>query len=545
MTKTPLITNLSDIKEETLKKMTTPASLVRGLSYFNEGRIISPIVWDGSIQSEVIGSGLSNYIASIKIKDNKIQAECNCPSEESLCKHSIALLYAWLKTPENFKDMASIESTLQRMKKEGLIDLLIKMIKKDPNIISTLNLDTLTLPHENRRYGDHAVLPLEFEIKDYQQLNALLTKLKEIKNTAQNYLKKNDFQNGLKIIQVIIQQSIKNYSKVYDIDGALAEFIEECLADYLKISSKFSIPQKEVFFNDFINLYLADRGGFVPAILELILSQCHNYADYDKLERIILGKLSDIKEDTQKEGLIELLLELYAKKGDNERYIEVCQNNLNNWKNCGRLCDKLQQSGKIDEAIQWYRKGIEVADKYPKLILKKKLATLYEKTNHINEALQLHFEIFKEEGDLESYKKMKSLFSELNKWENIKNNLLLFLSKSKMYQLLIEILLYEKDIDSAIKIALLPGQRVGDIKKVAQSAMNQRPHQSIRLLKKLIDYYTGLRRKEDYKLAKEYCLEVKRLYQRLNQEHIWKRYIERIKRLNTGKKLLLEELEEM
>jgi len=542
----PLITSLSDLKEETIKKLTNDATLARGFAYFKEGRIVNPIVWNQTIQAEIIGSGLSNYVVSVEVKNNKLNAYCSCPSEEYLCKHIIALLYAWIKTSENFKEMTKVESSFERMRKEELIKLLLKLIKKDPSILSTLDFDISKNGYEKRRYGEQAILPLEFKMEDYQQLNNLLAKLKEIKNTSQTYLERHDFLNGLKILQAIIQQSITNYKKIYDLDGLFAEFIEECIDDYSKISSKFTILQKEVFFDDFIQLYLQDSGGFAPALLELILTQAHNQEDYNKLERIILGKLPGLKNNHQKEALIELLLEVYDKKGDNNRYLEVCKNHLDSWRNCIRLIDKLQLLGREDEAIQWYQKAITQApDGYPILILKKKLTALYEKTKKKNEALQLLFEVFKEQGDLELYKKMRELFNELTKWEKIKNNILLFLGKTKRYSLLIEILLYEKDIDSAIKIALLPNQRVTDIKRVAVEAVDKRPIQSIRLFKRLIEYYISLRRKDDYKLAKEYCQEVKRLYKKLHQEHLFRRYIERIKRLNPGKKLLLEELEEI
>lgn len=539
------LTSLLDLKEKTIEKIAKYPALTKGLIYFNEGKIINPIVWGKTIQSEIMGSGLINYVVSVDITNNKMNASCNCSSKEQLCKHAVALLYAWIKTPETFKEITKIESSLGRMRKEELIGLLMKLIKNDPGIISVLDIDMSEKTYENRRYGDQAILPLEFEIKDYQQLSNLLAKLKEIKDTAKFYFKKEEFENGLKILQAIIQQSIINYKKKYDVDELFAEFIEECIDDYSKFKSKFSISEKkEVFFNDFIELYLQDIGGFAPSILKLILTQCHNQADYDKLERLILAKFSDLKEE-QKESIIELLLELYDKKGDNDRYLEVCKNNLNNWRNCVRLCDKLQQLGKEDAAIQWYQKTLTFSEKYPKLILKKKLALLYEKTNNINEALNLHFDIFKEEGGLESYQKMKSLFGESDRWEKIKNNILLFLGKAKRYPLLIEILLYEKDIDSAIKIALLPNQRVSDIKKVAIQSIDKKPTQTIRLFKRLIEYYIGLKRKDDYKMAKKYCQRVKKLYKRLNQEHIWERYIERVKRLNSSKKLLLDELEDI
>ncbi len=544
MDKPPVLTSLLDLKEEIIKKLVTYPTLARGLTYFNKGMIINPIVWNQTIQAEVMGSGLSNYITSVDIKNNKVNAYCSCPSKEQICRHTVALLYAWMKTPDNFKEITKIESSLRKMRKEKLIEILMKMIKKDMSIISTLNLDMSDV-HENRRYGDQAILPLEFEIKDYQQLSNLLSKLKEIRNTANNYVKEDNFQNGLKILQTIIQQSIQNYKKTYDIDGLFAGFIEECLDDYLKFGSKFIIHQKEIFFNDFLKLYLQDAGGFASLISEIILKQCDTQEDYVKLERIILAKLSDLKENEQKESIIELLLGLYDKNGNNDRFLEICKNNLKNWRNCVRLCDKLQQLGKDNEAIRWYQKAIDVFEKYPKLILKKKLALIYEKTNKNNEALNLHFEIFKEQGDLELYKRIKGLFSELNRWGKVRDNILLFLGKIKKYPLLIEILLYEKDIDSAIKIALLPGQRVTDIKKVAKLAMDKKPAQSIKLFKRLINYYLSLKRKDDYQIVKEYCQEVKKLYKRLNQEHIGERYIERIKRLNVDNKLLLEELEEI
>ncbi|MEK7273677.1 MAG: hypothetical protein AAB110_00325, partial [Candidatus Desantisbacteria bacterium] len=207
------------------------------------------------------------------------------------------------------------------------------------------------------------------------------------------------------------------------------------------------------------------------------------------------------------------------------------------------LCDKLESLNRIDEAVRYYKRAVEDGTgKYPKLLMQKKLAELYENHNHKEQALETYISYFDERDDLGIYEKIKKLSGEINTWENTRNKLLISLSKAGKCHTLIDALLKEGDINSCIKLAMMPNQSTKDINRVANAIKTVKPKESIALFKKLINYYITLKRREDYKVAVEYMKDVKDIYSQLDEKQTWEKYIKRLIKQNAKKRVLVEEI---
>jgi len=110
-----------------------------------------------------------------------------------------------------------------------------------------------------------------------------------------------------------------------------------------------------------------------------------------------------------REKIVELLLELYQREGKDDKFVSLARQEIDSWRVCLRLCDKLESLNRIEEAVRYYKRALEEeTGKYPKLLMQKKLAELYENHNQKEKALEIYISYFNERGDLEIYEKIKN-----------------------------------------------------------------------------------------------------------------------------------------
>ncbi len=84
-------------------KITDPDYLRRGLEYHDGKMVLNPARHGNKLYAEVKGGGKSNYKVTITFEE-KISAKCTCISARrtAYCKHAIAVMVGWSKTPEAF-----------------------------------------------------------------------------------------------------------------------------------------------------------------------------------------------------------------------------------------------------------------------------------------------------------------------------------------------------------------------------------------------------------------------------------------------------------
>jgi hypothetical protein len=86
-----------------IEKLTDADYLRRGLEYHDQKMVENPARHGDRLYAEVKGSGKSNYRVTIAFED-KLKASCTCVSARrtAFCKHAIAVMVSWSKTPDAF-----------------------------------------------------------------------------------------------------------------------------------------------------------------------------------------------------------------------------------------------------------------------------------------------------------------------------------------------------------------------------------------------------------------------------------------------------------
>ncbi|MDI6781607.1 MAG: SWIM zinc finger family protein [bacterium] len=541
---------LTEMTEEKLEKIGQEHTRIAGSNYFRENRIKNQMVWGKTIVGEISGSGKEAYKIQVDVTEEKITSNCNCPYGGSYCKHAFALLYTWIRAQNTFKRLENIEFILSKKSTYELTAILLEMVKKDSHIIQELHIDEKYLyetSHEkSKRYEDF----YRVSSPGIQQTQELIERLRKFHSVAVNYINQENHHDAAKVLQAVILKGLEKYGEVDDSTGILSDFLEECIHLYsgCMLRTLKTLEEKKDVFRQIFELYLKETHGFAHSLMELITSNCSVHLEYQFVEELCKGRLTGLHEpnhvvEYDREKVIELLLELYHREGKDDKFVSLARQEMDSWRICLRLCDKLESLNRIDEAVRYYRRAIEEGTgKYPKLLMQKKLAELYENHTQKEKALEAYISYFDERDDLEIYEKIKKLSTEINTWENTRNKLLISLSKAGKCHTLIDALLKEGDINSCIKLAMMPNQSTKDINKVANAIKAVKPKESIALFKKLINYYITLKRREDYKIAAEYMKDVKDIYHQLDEKQTWEKYIKRLIKQNAKKKVLVEEI---
>lgn len=541
---------LIDLTEEKLEKIGQEHTRIAGSNYSRENRVKNQMVWGKTIVGEIGGSGIESYKIKVVVEEEKIQSTCNCPYGGSHCKHAFALLYTWIRAQNTFNRLENIEFILSKKSTYELVTMLLEMVKNDPCIIQKLNVDEKylyeTTQEKSKRYEDFYRVPSP----GIQQTQELLEKLNKFHNMAINYMAQENYPDAAKVLQALILKGLERYGVVDDSTGILSDFLEECIRIYSGCLSRTlkTLEEKKDLFSQIFELYIKETHGFAHSMMELIADNCTEHMEYQFVEELCKGKLSEYHDPAKpieydREKVVELLLEMYQREAKDDKFISLARGEVDSWRICLRLCDKLESLGKIDEAIRYYNRAIEdETGKYPKLLMKKKLAELCENHNQREKALDIYISYFEERDDIEIYEKIKKLSSETRSWESTRNKILISLSKTGKCHTLINAFLKEGDIDSCVKLAMTPNQSTKDIAMVANAAKTIKPKEAVSLFKKLINYYIALKRREDYHFAAEHLKDIKDIYYQLDEKQTWERYIKRLIKQNARKKMLVEEI---
>ena len=93
----------------------------------------------GSRLSVRIDGNHGAYRTSLKGEGGKqLTYSCTCPSPYYPCKHAAALAYTYLKEPETFFDVNTLEPRLEQLEKAELANLLLTCLTEYPKLLMVL-----------------------------------------------------------------------------------------------------------------------------------------------------------------------------------------------------------------------------------------------------------------------------------------------------------------------------------------------------------------------------------------------------------------------
>jgi len=119
-----------------IRMRTTGESYDRGVEYYRRGAVLSVVERAGQIEASVSGSQYVPYKVRVRIGERGVlEASCSCPYVwGGWCKHIVAVLLYCLHEPEKIETRTSIEEILAKLGQSELLDLLLWLLKRRPEL---------------------------------------------------------------------------------------------------------------------------------------------------------------------------------------------------------------------------------------------------------------------------------------------------------------------------------------------------------------------------------------------------------------------------
>jgi tetratricopeptide (TPR) repeat protein len=206
----------------------------------------------------------------------------------------------------------------------------------------------------------------------------------------------------------------------------------------------------------------------------MIIDSCSTEEDFTFIEKLASEELQESKargEEYRVPEIVDILLDIYEKKKDEERFLLLCEKEFEH--SYSRYIENLESKGKIDEAIQCCTRALDFAEGFLKTELIEKLGDLRHTCGDNDESLFLYIQAFKDSPEEELLEKITRLSNKLDLWKDVKEELTSFMVEKGDTHNLLEIYLRDKDLVSAFKIASQHINHTYDTERVRKHVKNR------------------------------------------------------------------------
>jgi uncharacterized Zn finger protein len=124
-------TRVNDMTIEQVEALDQEASGGRGENYYAKAMISRATVYQNHISGR-IGNYLEFHDVKITFHDNELASNCTCRSSRKICKHIVALLYAWVNDRDDFLDVQQVLDKVRKMNQDQLIVIVENILRQYP-----------------------------------------------------------------------------------------------------------------------------------------------------------------------------------------------------------------------------------------------------------------------------------------------------------------------------------------------------------------------------------------------------------------------------
>ena len=110
--------------------------ITKGRPYLERGALTLRQQQGNTLHAHCQGTDPTPYrVEAVLGRRNISAADCSCPvGGGGRCKHVAALLLGWLEQPDTFTELPPLETTLEQLDRQALLDLVTRMVQREPDL---------------------------------------------------------------------------------------------------------------------------------------------------------------------------------------------------------------------------------------------------------------------------------------------------------------------------------------------------------------------------------------------------------------------------
>jgi uncharacterized Zn finger protein len=308
---------------------------------------------------------------------------CTCP-RGGFCKHIIALLLVWIRTPEEVPVRSDVTTLLQDLSREELLDIVTGLLKREPDLDKWLEKMLIkpsksTLPGmaakatinpaKIRKEAASIFSRLNYGYDEWGAGDEIAEELDELVEVGDRYVQAGQWADAQVVYTAIAEEMLAHYEEVDDSDGEICEVIAACgegLLDCLEAQDRLSpadrLPTEArlALFRTLYELWNDSRDYYCwdpeEDIAEVIAASATS-AELIKVEEWVRADVEIAEREHRGYGnaaRVGFLLTLKAKGGitDEDTLAEYRRARM-----FGQAASLLIDRGRIDDALEEYRQA--------------------------------------------------------------------------------------------------------------------------------------------------------------------------------------------
>jgi uncharacterized Zn finger protein len=467
----------------------------------------------------------------------------------------------------------NIQDLLKTRSREDLVQIIGKMLEKSPDLIWLVDLPQ---PPVSQKLTDLSAYQRQIDrALGLGKMKDIVKALEPIVAIAAELLKKNNWSQAGQLYHLLLEASIDRYNGVLmDIDyngevACIIQDISEGLANCLEQAATADEQTRDLWLRTLVNGVFKDidMGGtdFAYGAWDGVVKSA-NKQEWLWIEVLLRQKLAKTRKDSWSQGrLVEMLIDqqeavdqgqsaqaIIADLGSPEQKVDllmqqqrwdeaiaIAQDEFVNLPGLvSRFADSLLAVNQPAKALAYILEEQKRAQRswhYDDW-----LAKYYDLHGDSEMALQLSIGMMRSRPNLQQYLKLKSLAGEQQGWKKLQQEILTNLDCRQHLELLIDVLLAEKDFEKALQFLLKvnTNHQVVTI-RVAQAMESTQPMQAIALYKPLVTELIQCKHRGAYKDAVVHLQKIRNLY---DGDSAWRSYIQELRNTYPTLKALQQEL---
>lgn len=565
------------ITEADIRELSSPEVFERGVGYYEGGALFDTRQMGDELHARCHGSSYAPYRVSAQLgPGGVVDAACSCPYDwGGICKHVVALLLAWVRSPEVFHTVAPVELRLAGKGKEALIALIGEMLRREPDLERLLDLPLHADPEDDldldpfRRQIEYALLG------EFPDPDALAFELAAIAETGDRFAASGNWTAAGAIFHLTLSEIIPIYGQLYDEDGDVARVLQRCAAglgrglqqgepdsaarqSWLEVllEAEFkdiqmggidlAYPAREILIEHATD----DEWQHIEARVRAMLPSLESHYSSWGRESLVTLLAVRLEQSGRETEIPDLIFELgseaqrafeLVRQGRFAEAISIAEEHFVDLP--GRIlqfADTLVEAGAISEAMAYVTGQLEAGPRSA-YSASDWLAKTAEKQQDLQAALEWRLRIFRASPQLESYRKLREVARQLDQWRALRPGLIRDLESGEHWDALIAIALEEGEVARAIE--LLPRQQWGQYDlQVARAAEKERPNAAIEIYCRRVEELIEARGRENYREAAAVLKRVQALYRRQGTGADWDRLLADLRQRHARLPALMDEL---
>ena len=577
--------SLPKLTEAAIRARATNASFERGYDYYRDGAVLEIARRGNQLLAEVEGSDYDPYQVSITLNEYGIvDAKCTCPYDwGGDCKHIVAVLLAYIRSPEDIEERPTIEAMLSDLDQDQLRELILELVDYQPDLAAVIQsqislmqvADAETamesepsLPRKRqkpldadslRRQVQSAIRSMDYTKRydDYWQADDVTDDLDKILEKARTFVEANDGNNALIILETITEELMGRLetlaSSEYDESGFFLSnlgrlWIEAILeADLTKAEREEYAEQLDEWGLELDDNYLdnalaaasdaAVQGWDLPALKRVLSGESTDPDEWEQ-ESPWHGDLAEARLNVlARQGRTQEYLNLAQAEGQTERYVtmlaqleraqEAVDYGLQNLEHASEalaLAEALHEKGEVESALRVAEHGLKLQDENGNLA--RWLRDAAADAKQPERALDAAINVIHKNPRLEDYLIVQTLAND--RWPELREELLEYLRQASSWSSTARanIFLYEELIDDAI--AALDLRAFVDytlLEQVVDAAISTRPDWVIRTCRQQAEGIMDAGKAKSYHHAARWLRKARSAYLATDREAEWQEYL--------------------